>query len=135
MLAYSPLMRQAERLETFNMAQDDFTIGTDALRRWYWSEVRSLAREAVSEHPHDEEARREWVDETCDAHEFLIYTYKAQAVLLASDSSDAYEEEFGAEEPWIVPKRATDEVRAFWALRADVLDQIEAELPENEEVA
>ena len=111
------------------MAQDDFTIGTDALRRWYWSEVRSLAREAVSEHPHDEEARREWVDETCDAHEFVIYTYKAQAVLLASDSSDAYEEEFGAEE------RATDEVRAFWALRADVLDQIEAELPENEEVA
>ena len=129
MLAYSPLMRQAERLETFNMARQDFDEAISHLLRWYRDEVRSLAQDAVSEHPDDEEARREWVDETCDAHEFVIYTYKAQAVLLASDSSDAYEEEFGAEE------RATDEVRAFWALRADVLDQIEAELPENEEEA
>ena len=117
------------------MARQDFDEAISHLLRWYRDEVRSLAQDAVSEHPDDEEARREWVDETCDAHEFVIYTYKAQAVLLASDSSDAYEEEFGAEEPWIVPKRATDEVRAFWALRADVLDQIEAELPENEEVA
>jgi len=60
----------------------------------------------------------EWLDETIDGHEFVLYTYKAKLVTVATDNADAYEEEYG--EPSIKP-----EVTAYWAMRADVWEELD----------
>lgn len=112
------------------MSDDAFRDATDALRKWYWGEVRSLAQEALKEHPIDEEARDEWLHETIDGHEFVTHTAKAQGVLLASDNDGAYVDEMGEEAfaeavreaggpPW--------SLMAYMALLADVREQIAAE--------
>jgi hypothetical protein len=61
----------------------------------------------------------EWVDETTDGHEFVIYTYKAKCVLLASDNEDAIDD-LGMDGTHSV------EARACFALRADVWAGLEA---------
>lgn len=62
---------------------------------------------------------REWVDSVTDDHQFVIYTYKAKAALLASDNEDAYAEEIGETAP-------TVEVACCYAMRADVWQLLEA---------
>jgi len=94
------------------------------LRRWYHDEIRSLAEEAVREYPfpaddENEEDRDTWLHETIDGHEYVIYTAKAQAVALASDNADACEEEMGQ-------KPENDGIRAYFAMLADVREQIDA---------
>ena len=89
------------------------------LRSWYWDEIRSLAQEALKEHPDDDEKREDWLHETIDGHEYVIYTAKAQAVLCISESHDAMKDETG--------ETGTDEQRAYFAMMADVRDQISAE--------
>lgn len=105
-----------------------FDDAMSTLRRWYYDEIRSLAAEAVREFPfpadendddENEEPRADWLHETIDGHEFVIYTVKAQAVILASDSHDAMEDETG--------EKGTDEQRAYFAMLADVREQIEAD--------
>ena len=111
---------------------DKFEEGTRALREWYWDEVRSLAAEALEEFPltvatedddepddENEQERNEWIEQTIDGHEFIIYTYKAQAVLLASDSDGAYEEEFGE------PAKSYEQA-AYMAMLTDVREQLAA---------
>lgn len=99
---------------------DPWEEGTRLLRRWYFEEVRSLAREALRENPKDEEARDEWLHETIDGHEYIIYTGKTLGVLLCSDNADAEEEETG--------EKSTDDARrAYFAMRADVREQLDAE--------
>jgi len=99
-------------------------------RRWYYTEIRSLADEAIravhADKPsssYDENDRREfltgWVDETTDAHSFVIYTAKAGMVLAASDCDSAYEDATGE-------TGASVEVRACFAMRADVWALLEA---------
>jgi len=62
----------------------------------------------------------EWLDETLDGHEFVIYTYRAKLVAVASDNSDAYESEHGEPSP-------KPEVTAFHAMRSDVWEVLEGE--------
>jgi len=90
---------------------------TETLRPWrkgYFAEIRSLVEEC-SKVP--EEAREEWLHETIDGHEFVIYTYQARAVMLATDNPSAYEEEKG--EAPKGPKQA-----AYMAMMADVQDRL-----------
>ena len=106
----------------------DFDAIVSDLRRWYYSEIRSLADEAIKEcnayHTADDDAytRREWLDawlhETIDGHEFVIYTCKAKCSLLASDNEDALEQETG--------ESGTAEQRCYWAMRRDVVELIGA---------
>ena len=91
---------------------DPFDEAISALGRWYYSEV--IVEELRSRRYLDEEEETNYVWEACDGHEFIIYTFKAKCVLLASDNSDAYDEEIGED-------GATTEQRAFWAFKADVL--------------
>lgn len=97
-------------------------------RKWYYSEIRSIADEAIkhvlAEHSSDDtDARREalvdWVDETTDGHEYVIYTAKAGMVCAASDNDVAYEDATGDKPP-------TVEVQACFAMRADVLELLDA---------
>lgn len=99
----------------------------NAARRWYYSEIRSIADEAIKEclerHADDStddrrEALTEWVDETTDGHEFVIYTAQAGMVLAASDNDSAYEDEIG--------ETGTVEARACMAMRRDVWDLLDA---------
>lgn len=165
------------------MSDDQFERGTQLLREWYWSEIRSLAdagieasagrlvtqlpledlaliprslwasaRESfvpyrVAEAPHTYSDGRmatrddgspiitryrerdsgqdprdfltEWVDQTTDGHQFVIYTFQAQAVLLVSESDGAYEEETGGKPP-------SPEVAACYAMRRDVWEMLDA---------
>jgi hypothetical protein len=115
----------------------DFDSVMSEARRWYYSEVRSIVDEAIAEcrrdHADDSprarrEAITEWVDQTTDGHEYIIYTAKAWMVLAASDKCDAAEESMGEE------ARAMEiGARACWALRADVWDVLEARSDEWED--
>lgn len=97
---------------------------TAILNRWYYSEVESIADEAIKEHPEDEEARGEWIHETCDGHNYVIYTYKAQLVLAVSENSDAYGDEFGTEGIVCDDGSVNYSALAYMALRRDVEEAV-----------
>lgn len=99
----------------------------EEIRRWYYSEIRSIADEAIKELASqgcdDEDSVREWltewIDETTDGHNFVIYTFKAKCVCLASDNEDAYSDEIGESPPSV-------EAQACMAMRRDVWDLLGA---------
>lgn len=105
----------------------EFEAVMDLARRWYYGEIRSIADEAIrlcaSEASGDADDRREWltqwVDQTTDGHEYVIYTAKAGMALAASDCDTAYEDQTGE-------AGGTVEVRACYAMRADVWALLEA---------
>jgi hypothetical protein len=123
-------MARTSKTET-QEAPATFDDAMRILRRWYFDEIRSLAEEAMKEYPvkredpdddrssdENEEDRDTWLHETIDGHEFVIYTAKAQAVILASNNPDAEEEETG--------EASTDDSRrAYFAMRADVREHME----------
>jgi hypothetical protein len=71
----------------------------------YYAEIRNLAEEAYKEarsgdHGTGEQAREwllEWLHETLDGHQFVIYTAQAQAVLAISNNDGACVENYGAD--------------------------------------
>jgi len=67
----------------------------------YWDEIRSLAdafRQAMKDGEiTDDETAEEWLHQTIDSHQFVIYTYKAKCVGLHTNNPDAMLDEFGAE--------------------------------------
>lgn len=85
----------------------------------YWTEIRELATEfrtRVDQGPdYDEQDPGEWLWETLDGHEFVIYTYKARKVLEYSRNDSAYEDETGETLAYNKP-----EVGAMFAMMADV---------------
>lgn len=88
-----------------------------ALRADYFAKIRSIALEALNQ-PEDD--RDDWLHETLDGHEYVIYTYKARVVLVCTDHPDVYKDEMG-EEP------ETPEQAAYMAMRADVDDLLSDE--------
>lgn len=96
---------------------DTLERATGMLERWYYDEVRSTANciveELRSRRYITAEEEQEYVWEVCDGHEFIIYTFKARCVLLATDNPDAFDEEIGEE-------HASVEQRAFWSFKRDV---------------
>lgn len=83
--------------------------------REYHAEIRNLAREALAI---PEKDRDEWIHQTIDGHEWVIYTFKARCVLIATDNPDAYMEDFGEPPP-------TVEAQAYAAMMRDVREAIE----------
>ena len=90
----------------------DFDAAVSTLSRWYMDEVRALASEAA-QIPEDD--RQEWIDQAVDGHEFIIYTFKARCVLVATDQPGTYEDEYGTPAP-------TVEAAACAAMVRDVSD-------------
>lgn len=93
----------------------DISKIVDELTRWYYPEIRELAEEYLRQ-PEDE--RDEWLHETIDGHEFVIYTYKARLVLVATDHPDDMRDELG--------HSGTVEQQAYFAMVRDVRDQAAA---------
>ena len=97
----------------------------------YWATVRTIAAEALAEHPYStdeaeeyaaDEARREFVTESVDGNYWVIYTYAAQAVALISDNDGAWEE-FGTD--GIVKDGSLNwSLLAYCAMEADVFEPL-----------
>jgi hypothetical protein len=85
-------------------------INMDAWLSEYHAEIRSLAEEYGKQ---PEDTREDWLHETIDGHEWIIYTWQARCVLVATDNPDAYEGEMGE-------KPGTVEQAAYMAMCVDV---------------
>jgi hypothetical protein len=101
------------------------------LRAEYFDTVRGivadLQRAIKDKEVSTEDEAQDWLHETVDGHQDVIYTYKAQQVLLHSDNTDAYVEEYGA--GGVIQDGAINwSVLAYAALLADVRDAIGSEL-------
>ena len=115
-----------------------FADAYHALERWYYFVVREYvemyeserdsfieitveAEELDDEDDVDEDVVREymdeWLHETLDGSEEVIYTSRSKVVLLASPNEDSYAEAFGE-----APKDV--HAAAFWAMRADILERV-----------
>lgn len=96
-------------------------------RAEYREEIRSLAAEAIAECEGDREAIEEWMHQTIDGHEWVIYPYKAQFVALVCDC-DAWDaaEDYGPE----VASRP--ELVAYYAMTYDARAEVERQLAERE---
>jgi hypothetical protein len=101
------------------------------LRAEYFDTVRGivedLQRAIKDKEISSEDEAQDWLHETIDGHHDVIYTYAAQQVVLHSDHSGAYVEEYGTD--GIVANGDINwSVLAYAALLADVRDAIGSEL-------
>lgn len=116
-----------------------FSEAYAALENWYWHVVREYADEYEDQREESvkmfmeqeelddeedvdqcsvDEYMYEWLHESLDGSEEVIYTARSKAVLLASSNEDAYTEEIGEVPPDV-------HAAAFWALRADILERVQ----------
>lgn len=86
------------------MTDEQETTTRDAeglLRKDYWDDVRGVVenlQECIKDgEVEDTEAATEWLHETVDGHERVIYTHQAMQCLLWSDNDGAYADDFGSE--------------------------------------
>jgi hypothetical protein len=92
------------------------------LRRWYYSEIRSLADAAIEEIKRGNDGEdwlHDWLHQTLDGHAFVIYTFKAKCALVASDNEGAIDDQFGH-------SGGTPEERCYYAMIADVRELLDA---------
>jgi len=98
-------------------------LAQNILRADYYADVRGIADDIVQAIKDGEVTNRddleERLHETIDGTQRVIYTYQAKCGLLASDNEDAYEDETGEQD-------ATPEVRMYYALMADVREDLDA---------
>lgn len=110
------------------MASDAWTKIDEALgmiRNEYRSDLESLAQDiksALADEIADREGLLERIHETIDANQWIIYTRRAEILLLVTENADAYEEHFGTSDG---PVKV--EARAFCAMERDLYDALEAE--------
>lgn len=105
-----------ERIETEPAVSVDEALRV--LNHDYWDDVRGivddLARAIRDGEITDDESFQEYLDETTDGHQRVIYTHQARLGLCFTNNADAYEEEIGEKPP-------TVEAQMLMALRADVM--------------
>ena len=114
----------------------------------YWKEVNELADalacESMADNDNDREAAESeiWdtrLHETIDGHQWVIYYSYNLDVIKYSDNEDYYSDNFGAESlAASLADGGLDTLHchiAFWALYADVADNISAALDTYEEAA
>ena len=100
--------------------------------RTYWNEVASVAAEVTAEAREHDRDISEVLWETIDGHEYVIYTAKAQAVLLHSQNDGALIEDCGGD------AAAKDGVldwsaRAYWAMQRDVQEHEDFDVEEDDD--
>ncbi len=106
-------------------AEEKSKTGLDALRHEYYAEVRSLAEDVQAQvkagQLKDSEAVTEYLYETIDGHQWVIYTWRSQMVVLVSDNSDALVDSQGAE-GLVKDGNINWGAIAYYALEQDVLE-------------
>jgi len=105
----------------------------DITRQAYWTEIRSLADDAIEAWRDGDVADRDglydWMHETADGHEWVIYTHCNYDVLKWSDNSDAFEDMGGLgnnEDGMLFAHMA------YCAMEADLTTQIDAQWDDDE---
>ena len=105
---------------------------TNITYREYRDEISDIAedlyKEALEEHPEDEDDRNEYileqVNEIVDGHEWIIYNAYNLSVYEHSPNADAYQDIYGNEELGsIVADRgllSLHTIIAYWAMQADL---------------
>jgi len=105
------------------MTKDKMEMGFDLIKDAYNNELRTIIKEAKREvklgRIISEDELIEWLEQTVDGHEYIMYTWQAQAVLLASENSNTYLEEFGSE-GFIKDGEINWEVLAYSAMLLDL---------------
>jgi len=113
----------AKRIDRGAGEESLLDVANSALRSWYYRRIDAMAEDVLSEllsgRIEDEEALETYLHESADGTDLVVYTFKAKCVLLASDNEDAMEEELGE-------SGGTAEARAYFAIRADVRERLEA---------
>lgn len=109
------------------MGHNSMTDAVDILRAIYWREVRALGDELRDEVRTGEVTRPEQLHdrlhEAVDGHEYVVYTWRAQAVLLCSPNANAYVEECGTA-GLTAGATVCWSTLAYFALRADVQEEL-----------
>ena len=98
-----------EYVEMYESERDNFieiTIEAEEL-----ADEDDVDDDVVSEHMDD------WLHQTLDGCEEVIYTARSKAVLLASPNEDSYLEEIGEAPPSVW-------AAAFWALQRDIMERV-----------
>ena len=86
----------------------------------YMDSVRSIAEEAIDLDDHDG-SRGDYIHESVDSSEWVIYTYQAMLVPVVSGNGDAYDRDFGG-----VPDGPMKESQiAYAAMLADVWEHVD----------
>ncbi|MCG8431281.1 MAG: hypothetical protein MJA29_08930 [Candidatus Omnitrophica bacterium] len=103
--------------------------GFGRMRQAYYSHIRetvdSLRADIISGEIDDREALSDRIHSDCDSTQWTIYTFKAQCVLMCSDSDDYGIDELGVESfdwsagiPW--------SQLAYWAQYGDIMDSLDS---------
>ena len=101
----------------------------------YWDSVRGIAEDAVDEYPTDEEARNEYVWESVDGSQWIIYYAGHETILAESGRLEPDGSEVAATCGPNADWREMQQVAAFLAMNAEVMEAVEAILEEREEEA
>ena len=117
---------QTERETAESLMDQAMTL----MRRAYYGTIRDMAEDIKKAIENDEisdsDALRERIHEDCDGSQWVIYTFKAQQVCMASDNDGAYAEDFGDE--GIVRDGSINwSALAYAAMERDIYEQLEAE--------
>ena len=115
-------MTTAAEIDTRSIG-DLINEGMRPVRKRYYADVNSIAAEAVEVHPDDEDEREEFVWESVDGSEWVIYYYNARAVTLITDNLEAASEA-GVLDHAVGDNGSIETTLAFYAMEADVNDAI-----------
>jgi|TARA_Y100000310_G_scaffold62435_1_gene57755 hypothetical protein len=104
--------------KTYHSAGELIADAIRPIAQKYREHVNDIAREALT--IDDEDVRDEFVHESVDGSEWVIYYFNARAVLLVTDNLESAQD-WGAE----LSHGAVETTLAFYAMHQDVLDAIE----------
>ena len=99
----------------------------------YIQTVDDIAKEALDEYPDDEDGRNEYITQTVDGSEYVIYYSKNEEVLQQTRNEPDDDEIAGMCGPntgW----RQMREIAAYMAMEADVNQEVARLVEEREEV-
>ncbi len=113
----SEIVEQAERIE----------------RRQYYDYVKDMAKEALEEHPDDEDAQEDQLHQSVDGSGYVIYTHKNLKVIRFTEHGDALWEE-GMGDEMEKPESEGDVLQklAYWDMLADARDELQRLREEKE---
>lgn len=89
----------------------------------YWQQVRQIATTAKVRELLDQGDVQDYLHETIDGHAYIIYTFKAMAVLMHTCNDDAAWDDQG--QHWLHEASSMSDLytrAAYWAMLADVRD-------------
>lgn len=109
---------------------DKLQEGLALFRQEYYGDIREMAKDYRQDIIDGEITSWDELDqrihEDVDSSQWIIYTFKAQCVLIASDNCDAGPDELGKDCCDFGGPMMWSQL-AYWAMRQDLVEQLDAE--------